>query len=417
MKPVTPRGFRDVLPQEAEERIAVGDSLARTFDSWGYRPAETPVVEDYGILEQGAGSLEGTAFRLFDSDGRLLALRPEMTVPIARMVASRLKGERGPHRLRYVADVYREQASLRGQSRQFTQAGIELVGAGGAAADAEVIALLIEAISATGLVDFTVALGTVAVLGALLDASGADEAWQREVRDAAHDRNLVEIDRLAGREGLSPSVARALAEIPRLRGGRAAIEECRAHVAACGCSESLDGLEATWELLESAGVAQRVTIDFGTMRSFDYYTGVVFELLVPGVGLPLGGGGRYDELLAVFGAPAPAAGFAVGIERLHIALAEEGVVPATRGLDAVVCGSRPAEVFEAAGKLRAAGWRVRLAPGAEGKDAVSEARATGAVETLRAEGGSIFRLDRSGEPTESIPSPIPPPQALGGEVG
>jgi len=415
VEPVTPRGFRDVLAQEAEERIAIGDLLTRTFDAWGYEPAETPVVEEYGILEQGAGSLEGTAFRFFDSDGRLLALRPEMTVPIARLVAARLKEEPGPHRVRYVADVFREQASLRGQSRQFTQAGIELVGAAGAAADAETIALLIEAVAATGLADFTVAVGTVAVLSALLDASGADDAWRAEVLSAVHDRNLVGIDRLAAREGLPEGVARAVSVVPRLRGGRPAIDECRALAETCGCSRALDDFEATWDLLESAGVADRVMVDFGTMRSFDYYTGVVFELLAPGVGLPLGGGGRYDGVLGAFGSPAPAAGFAVGIERLHIALAEQGVVPPTRGIDAVVCGSPPAEVFAAAAMLRAAGWRVRLAPGVQGADAVAEASATGAVEALRAESGLIMRLDRSGEPIESLPLPPPPPPTAGGE--
>ncbi|MFU8890636.1 MAG: ATP phosphoribosyltransferase regulatory subunit [Anaerosomatales bacterium] len=411
MKPVTPRGFRDVLPQEAAERKVAADALAAVFDAWGYGLVETPVAEEYAVLEAGAGALEGTAFRLFDSDGRLLALRPEMTVPIARMVASRLKDEPAPHRVRYLADVFREQASLRGQSRQFTQAGVELIGASGPAADAEVVALLIEAVAATGLREYTVAVGTVAVLSALLDASGAGEAWREAVRSAAHDRNLVEIDRLAAAGDLPADVARALPAVVRLRGGRDAIDACRSHVAACGCAGVLDEFEATWELLEAAGVADRVTVDFGTMRSFDYYTGMVFELLAPGLGLPLGGGGRYDGVLAAFGAPAPAAGFAIGIERLHIALAEQCVAPAVRRLDAVLCGDDPAEVFAAAARLRAAGWRVRLAVGASGIDTVAAARTAGAFEALRAAGARIVRLDRAGEPADPLSDPAPEPPA------
>ncbi|MBE0417188.1 MAG: ATP phosphoribosyltransferase regulatory subunit [Coriobacteriia bacterium] len=413
MKPVTPRGFRDVLPQEAAEREAAGAALAAVFDAWGYGLVETPVVEEYAVLEAGAGALEGTAFRLFDSDGRLLALRPEMTVPIARMVASRLKGESGPHRVRYLAEVFREQASLRGQARQFTQAGIELVGASGPAADAEVVALLIEAVAATDLREYTVAVGTVAVLSALLDASGAGEEWREGVRTAAHDRNLVEIDRLASVDGIPADVARALSAVTRLRGGRGAIDKCRGYVAACGCAAVLDDFEATWELLEAAGVADRVTVDFGTMRSFDYYTGMVFELLAPGLGLPLGGGGRYDGVLAAFGAPAPAAGFAIGIERLHIALAEQGVVPPVRRLDAVVCGDDAGEVFEAGARLRAAGWRVRLAVGARGAETVTAARDAGAFEALRAGKGRIVRLDRAGEPADPLPDPLPASPAAG----
>ncbi len=411
MKPVTPRGFRDVLGQEAAERAVAGAALGTVFDAWGYGLVETPVAEEFAVLEAGAGRLEGTAFRLFDSDGSLLALRPEMTVPIARLVASRLKGESGPHRVRYLAEVFREQASLRGQARQFTQAGVELVGASGPAADAEVVALLIEAVAATGLREYTVAVGTVAVLSALLDASQAGEEWREAVRTAAHEGNLVEIDRLAAADGIADDVARALPAVVRLRGGREAIDECRAHVAACGCAAVLDDFEATWELLEGAGVTDRVTVDFGTMRSFDYYTGMVFELLAPGLGLPLGGGGRYDGVLAAFGAPAPAAGFAIGIERLHIALAEQGVVPPVRRLDAVVCGEDAAEVFAAAARLRAAGWRVRLAVGSPGADTVAAARAAGAFEALQADRGRIVRLDRAGEPADQLPDPLPGPPA------
>lgn len=412
MQPVTPRGFRDVLPQEAAERVAIGAALSDVFDRWGYGPVETPIVEEYPVLEAGAGDLEGTAFRLFDSDGRLLALRPEMTVPIARLVASRLASEPAPHRVRYVADVFREQASLRGQARQFTQAGVELVGASGPAADGEVVALLVEALEAAGLQEFTVAIGTVAILSALLVASGAPEEWREAVRAAAHDRNLVEIDRLAVTGPLPSGIGEALRAVVRLRGGREAIAQCRAYATACGCETVLDEFEATFELLEVAGVSGRVTVDFGTMRAFDYYTGMVFEVVAPGVGLPLGGGGRYDDALAVFGAPAPAAGFALGIERLHIALAEQGIAPAVPGLDAVVCGEDAGEVFSAAAQLRAAGWRVRLAVGSSGAQAVAAARTADAFEALQVSGGRVVRLDRAGEPADALPEPVPvPPSA------
>ncbi len=417
MQPVTPRGFRDVLPQEAAERGALARSLADVFESWDYGLVETPVVEVHSVLEAGAGpGFKGTAFRLFDSDGRLLALRPEMTVPIARLAAARLRDEPLPLRLRYTADVFREHASLRGQSRQFTQAGVELVGAAGPAADAEVITILAEAIDATGLPRYTIALGTVAVLRALLDASGADESWRAAVLTAAHDRNLVEIERLAERAGIDPEVAAAIRTVPRIQGGREAIDECRAVAATCGCAGVLDDLAEVWTLLESTGAAARVTVDFGTMRAFDYYTGVVFEVLAPGLGLPVGGGGRYDAVLSAFGRPAPAAGFALGIERLHIACAEQDVRTAVGGCDAVVGGGDAVRVFAGAQRMRAAGWRVRVAPGADGPAVLSEARAAGAHEALIAEGDDLVRIDRSGERAEPLGDPLPAPPARGGEA-
>ncbi len=334
-------------------------------------------------MEAAAGSLEGTAFRLVDLDGRLLALRPDVTVPIARLVASRLAGQPGPFRLRYSADVFREHESLRGQSRQFTQVGVELLGAAGPAADAEVVALLVEALRASGLAGFSVAIGTVAVLQAIVDAAQALPGWGDAVFSAAHDRNLVELDRLASEPGVSADAARALRAVPRIRGGREAVAACREAAAGCGCEAALDDLDATLELLEAAGVADSVTVDFSVMRSFDYYTGLVVEAYVPGLGVSLGGGGRYDGVLAAFDAPMPAAGFALGLERLSIALVEQGAQPATRGLDAVL-GGAPTDALAAAARLRAAGWRVALSA-RSGLELVREADRLGAVEALLAQ--------------------------------
>jgi ATP phosphoribosyltransferase regulatory subunit len=346
--------------------------VCSVFSAWAYEPVETPAVERYEALATGAGDLSDTAFRLFDADGELLALRPEMTVPIARLVASRMAEEPGALRFRYAAQVFREHESLRGQSRQFTQLGVELVGAQGPAADAEVIALLVEALASTGLERFTVALGTVAALNALVAAAAAGDEWGRRVLSAAHDRNVVAIDALSREPGVAESVGAALRDVVRIRGGQDAIGTARAALASCGCAEVLEGLAQTWALLESAGVAERCAVDFGLMRSFDYYTGLVLEAYAPGLGLPVGGGGRYDGVLAAYGAPRPAAGFALGLERLMIALAEQEA-SVRLPPPAVLVGGEPAAAFAAAARLRAQGSRVALAPGLTGDELAAEA--------------------------------------------
>lgn len=408
LRPVTPRGFRDALPQEAAEREWLVRAMSGAMESWGYGPVETPVAEEYATLEAGAGgSLEGTAFRLFDSDGRLLALRPEMTIPIARLAATRFGDERGPLRLRYAADVFREQASMRGQARQFTQVGLEFIGAGGPGADAEVIGALVEMLRATGLTAFTVGVGTVEVLHAIIESAGMDAAWGGDVLAASHDRNLVGIDALAAVRGVAPAAAAALAAVPRIRGSREAIDACRAAAAGCGVDAALDALAETWELLESIGAADNVTVDFGIMRSFDYYSGIVLEVYAPGLGLPLGGGGRYDDVMATFASPQPAAGFAVGVERLHIALAEQGVAVPGSSLDAVL-GGDPRATFAAAATLRRAGWRVRQST-REGLELIGEAQSVGAPEALAVAGGRIVRLDRAGQAAEPLSEPPPAP--------
>ncbi len=387
-----------MLFQEAAERCAIADALGGEFASWAYEPVETPAVEEYRTLEAGAGaSLEGTAFRLFDVDGTLLALRPEMTLPIARLVSTRLSGERGPFRIRYVADVYREHASLRGEARQFTQAGVELIGANGPASDAEIVSLLVRSLEASGLRDFTVGIGTVAVLRALLDVAGGGDRWRADVLRAAHRGDLVGMDRLTRAEGIGAEPGQALRALPRIGGGAEALELCRAAVAPSGCAGALDTLSETWRLLEATGVAGRVRVDFGILRSFDYYTGLIVEAYAPGLGLPLGGGGRYDDVLAAFGTPMPAAGFALSLERVHIALREQGVVPAVPVLDAVIGGAEPAEALRAAAGLRGAGLRVRMASGSDRFTIAAEAADHGASRALWAsKDGAVVDLAADG---------------------
>lgn len=385
---MTPRGFRDVLPQEAAERDALVAAVAGAMCAWGYGRVDTPVVERLDVLEAGEG-VGRDAFRLIDLDGSLLALRPEMTLPVARVVASRLATEPGPLRLRYAAPVLREHESLRGEARQFTQLGLELLGASGPAADAEIVAILVESLRTAGLEAPTVGIGTVAVLRALLAASEVDGMWRERVTAAAHSRNLVALDALAGEPGVPGAVGEALRAVPRIRGRREAIADARAYAAACGCAGALDELDTTWELLEAAGVADDVTVDFGVMRSFDYYTGLVIEAYAPGLGLPVGGGGRYDGLLASFGAPRPAAGFAIGLERLQIALAEQRGSPVAASAADVVLGGEGAALFAAARELRAGGMRVALAPGAAPAEVAEAAARAGASARVVAPDGTV----------------------------
>lgn len=419
MRPSTPRGFRDVMPEQAGEREALVARLGDAFSAWGYGRVETPVVERLDALEEVAGQLEGAAFRLVDLDGRLLALRPEMTVPIARLVASRLSGDTGPFRFRYAADVFREHESLRGQPRQFTQVGVELVGADGPSADAEVIAVLVEGLRAVGLPSFSVAVGSVEVFSAIVEAAEMSDEWGARVIAAAHQRNQVELGRLGREPGVGSVVARALEQVPRIRGGREAIAACRVAAEGCGCDAALDSLDETLVLLEAAGVADDVRVDFSVMRDFDYYTGLVVEVYAPGVGVPLGGGGRYDGVLGRFGVPLPAAGFALGLERLEIALTEQDARIGLRGLDAVI-GGEPAGVLAAAARLRSGGWKVACSQRA-GLELVREATRLGAFEALWVDdAGRVNRLDRAGQPATRLPDqpPYPPTTswAEGGEV-
>lgn len=406
MRPATPRGFRDVLLDEAAEREAVAAALVGVFDAWGYAPVETPVVESYQVVSAARPeSGEAEPFRLLDSDGELLALRPDMTLPIARVAATRLADDPEPLRVRYVAPVFREHASFRGQARQFTQAGVELIGAKGPAADAEIVALAAEALRAVGLADSTIAIGSVEVLRALVDAADMPDWWGTAVLRAAHARNLPEVLRLASVPGVPAKVGDALARVLRTRGRSDAIDTCGDVLAACGRPEAADGVRKMYAILAELGYSDEVVVDFGTVRSFGYYTGMVMQVYAPGLGLPVGGGGRYDRLLASFDRPAPAAGFAIGLERLTIALSEVGATPAARRIDAVVGGVDATACFTGAAALREAGWRVQLACGVCGLELVRAAERSGAFEAIEAAGGALYRLDRAGGRAGALSGP------------
>lgn len=410
MRPTTPRGFRDVLLNEAAERETIVRLVVDVFDAWGYAPVETPVVESHEALAAvGAHGGETAPFRLLDSDGELLVLRPDMTLPIARVAATRLAEDPGPLRVRYVAPVFREHASLRGQARQFTQAGVELIGASGPEIDAEVVAVAAEALRAAGLERFTIALGSVEVLGELVDAAGMPARWRTAVLRAAHERNVPEVERLVREPGVPSEAASALMTVLRTRGGIEAIESCAEALAGCGRPQAVDGIRETFRVLADLGYGDEVVVDFGTVRSFGYYTGIVMQVYAPGLGLPVGGGGRYDRLLAAYEHPAPAAGFAIGLERLMIALAEAGATPQGRSLDALVGGDDAASCFKGAAALRGAGWRVRLACGSTGGELVRAAERAGAFEAIEVSDGALYRLDRSGGRAGVMPElPLPP---------
>lgn len=389
-----------MLPHEARERAHIARAMLDVMAAWGYGTVETPIAEEYAVLQAGVGkSLEGVAFPFFDADGQLLALRPEMTVPIARLAATRMRDEPAPHRLCYHSDVFREHASMRGQPRQFTQVGLELIGSKSPAGDAEIIAVLVESLRATGLSGFIVRVGTVEALEAVIRVSGKDEPWRQAVLGAAQSRNLVAIDALAAEEGVSAPVQAALTALPRIRGGRESLDRAREAAGFCdGMNGALESLQATWELLEAAGVDDAVSIDFGTMRSFGYYTGMVLEVFAPQLGVAIGGGGRYDSLMSEFESPMPAAGFAVGIERVHIALSEQEGLPQTTAVDAVV-GGEALPAFVAARQLRRNGWRVRQSL-RTGEDLAGEAASLGAGQALLATGEGLYCLDAKGMPRE-----------------
>jgi ATP phosphoribosyltransferase regulatory subunit len=323
----TTPGTRDVLPPESTRLLDVQAKIRERFRLFGYGEVITPALEYSEVVEE--PKLRDVSFKLFDQDNQMLLLRPEMTTPIARLVAQRLRNFPPPHKLSYVLPVYRRANVGRGQSAEIYQAGVEVVGSTSPQEDAATITLLVDVLNTLGLEapgDFAVVLGQTAFYEAYLRRAAPELASAFLAALAAKD--LVRVDALAA---TLPDEVAAVREIPRLVGPAAdgAVLEEAAKFAK-GAPEVLEALENLREILrhlEAYGCLHAVILDLGLIGRHNYYTGAVFEVYAAGLGFTVANGGRYDNLLKRFGQDLPATGFAIYLERLLSVLPEEDDSP------------------------------------------------------------------------------------------
>lgn len=361
--PQIPYGTRDFLPKEASRKRAVEGALAHLFDSWGYDEVVTPTMEYLETLAVGAGNgLDQHMFKFFDKNNRILALRPDMTAPMARVAATRLKESAAPIKLFYLTNVFRYEQAQTGRQCEFYQAGVELMGASGPAADAEVIALAVESMLRSGLKQFQIGLGQVDFINGVMAQSCLSIQQQQQVKHAMLTRNLVGVDEILGASCLSQAEQKVLKEIPLLHGKQDMLKQAYGMVANDMSRKALDNLAEIYRLLEIYGVAKYVDFDLGIIRDLDYYTGMVFEGYTPGLGFPICGGGRYDTMLSSFGMDCGATGFALGIERLLLALERQGIASVLGAKDSYIGWGRDKLVaaIRKGEELRKTGQRVEI---------------------------------------------------------
>jgi ATP phosphoribosyltransferase regulatory subunit len=312
-----PSGTRDVLPDEMRELRAITERLRDVFNEAEYGEVYTPALEYEAVINRGELAGVRPAYRVFDENGNVLVLRSDMTVPIARVVATRYPTAEPPLRFCYFAHSYRGVRPQRGQPREFLQAGIELIGAAAPHGTAEALTVLCRALDAVGLARYRVGLGDATLYPALLDSLGvaADDRVQL-LEDLARG-DFVGLENGLRMLRIDEASIELLLSVPQLRGGADVLHGPPGPVA-----DAVAGLRAVHALLD-VSVAERVIFDLGLSRLPGYYTGAVFEVYDPALGMPLGGGGRYDKLLGEFGRGLPAVGFALEVDRLHLALAAE----------------------------------------------------------------------------------------------
>jgi ATP phosphoribosyltransferase regulatory subunit len=312
-----PSGTRDVLPDEMRELRALTDRIRNVFENAGYGEVYTPALEYESTFAHADSAATRPAYRVFDEQGSVLALRSDMTIPIARVVATRYAHVEPPLRFCYFAHAYRGVRPQRGQPRELLQAGVELIGSAAPGGTAEALTVLCDALDAAGLRTYRIGLGDASLYPTLLEAMGVEAGQRERILDRLVAGDFVELERIVISLGLAAGDAELLLRVPSTRGGPEVIEDLSGAL-----ETAATGMRALHALLEPR-VAERIIFDLGLVRSLGYYTGAVFQVYDPAYGVPIGSGGRYDELLASFGRPLPAVGFALGVERVHIALTGE----------------------------------------------------------------------------------------------
>jgi ATP phosphoribosyltransferase regulatory subunit len=312
-----PSGTRDVLPEETREVRAITDTLRGVFERHGYGEVYTPALEYESVLARADMADAHPAYRVFDESGEVLVLRSDMTVPIARVVATRYGSSEPPMRFCYFAHCYRGVSPQRGQPRELLQAGIELIGAPAPDGTAEALRVLCHSLDAVNLKDYRIGLGDASLFPSLMASLQVPDGARSGLLETLVRRDFVGLAHRLEEAGIGGEAAELLLELPQRRGGPEVLADAPAPAV-----EGVTGMRRVLDLLD-ADVAGRVLFDLGLVRNIGYYTGAVFEVYDPALGSPIGGGGRYDELLGRFGRRLPAVGFALGVDRLHMALAGE----------------------------------------------------------------------------------------------
>jgi ATP phosphoribosyltransferase regulatory subunit len=352
---------------EARFRRAIENAMISVFDGWSYEEITTPTIDYYSLFEHGMGRAQAHhAFRLSDTDGRMLAVRPDVTSLVARAAATLFVERERPLRLCYVAPIFRQQPQSHADwKRESTQIGGELIGANSESADMEILAIICEVLEGLKLDrQALITLNDVEVFNGIAEQLKLDPDARDKMRDLVDARNAADLECFLTLYS-SAADAKAFAQLVRLSGKLNILNEARRLITNPRSGLALKRLERLWSVIESLQLADRFGIDLGDVSRLDYYSGLTFKIYVSGAGTRIGSGGRYDGLTASFGKSEPAVGFVFELDTLTEVLRrrpdESGSIKQPTSARKLT-GQGMRDLFAAARNRRAAGERIVIAP-------------------------------------------------------
>lgn len=308
----TPEGVKDYLPEECREKSEIEKNVAEVFRKSGYSRITSPTFEYNDVFCNMGGIKDRRTYKFLDRDGSLLVLRPDMTPAIARIAATAYSEKDVPMRFSYIENMFRSNENYQGKLREFTQAGIELIGVNSIDADIEVLVIAVDSLLAAGLKDFKLDIGHALFLKSVIDEANTDEKTAEKIQQAIIGKNYVEVNELAEKIS-NENIKYILKELPFLIGDMSVIDRVKNRVKSNTAVSALDYLSRVYTIMDSLGMSKYISFDLGVIGSMDYYTGLIFRGYARGTGSSVLDGGRYDNMVVKFGADMPAVGFSIKI--------------------------------------------------------------------------------------------------------
>lgn len=373
-----PVGSQDYLFDECYNKRLVQDKLKELYSLSAYDEIETPVLEYIDVFSGVKASIEPEQMvKLFDTYGRILVLRPDITMPMARIAATKLKAAALPLRISYFGSVFRNQKLQTSKQSEIAQAGIELLGSSEPEADAEVIALAIQSFIVLGIKEFQIDIGQIEFFKGLIAQAGMVEEWEEEVRALIEQKNMLELELLLKSSKISENLKNTIYDLPKLYGDGDMLKKAERMSNDLRCKSAIANIREVYNILNDFGFERYLTFDLGMVQSFNFYTGIIFRGMTSELGYPICGGGRYDRLVNEFGYDIPATGFAIGIKRILMILERQSNLLAIPAVDILVTYEKQHRqtAYSLICKLRSDGYKTEgFIPTKHGHDYISYAK-------------------------------------------
>lgn len=359
----TPEGVRDIYDNECKKKRKVLQKMHHVLSLYSYNDIETPTFEFFDIFNQDKGSAAANEmYKLFDRENNTLVLRPDMTPSIARCAAKYYDDEELPIRLCYQGNTFFNTPNHQGKLNEITQLGAELINDDSSAADAEVIATVIDCFLASGVKEFQIEIGEVDFFKGILKEANLDEKIGNEIRDYIHNKNFFGLESLIKELDLDEKIKKVLLSFDQLFGGCDMLEHAKSLVSNSLSIDAIERLEKVYKALSYSGYEKYVSFDFSLLSRYDYYTGVVFRGYTYGTGDAVVKGGRYNNLLKQYGKDAPAIGFAFYIDDLMMAINRQKIEVHIDNSDSIILYEidKQETAIRMANSLRKSGRKIEL---------------------------------------------------------